>query len=273
MNSLLLYLLQVSVCHVAFYMLYKYVFSTQTFFQSNRFYLLSTTFFSFIIPLLNFEVWNSGSMDNLNIAPLFTLSEAQVTHETNSISSQKSMLDGFSILGYALLIIYFSGASLYVFKLFGGIRKVARLILHHEPVIQGDYKIIRILKGPSFFSFWKYIFINEHKLDITHEELQHILSHENVHVQQRHTIDILLMEIVGIICWFNPFVRKIKHALCQTHEFIADGKTVVGTQEIESYSRLILRLSSSYKQMPYTHQFSMLNIKKSPENISVLREP
>lgn len=261
MSSFLLYLFQVSACHSAFFILYRYFFSKHTFFQSNRIYLLFTSAFSFVIPLLKFGIWNSGSIENSFVSPLYIFSETQINNELWSAISQNAIASGFSVFTILVFTIYSIGVSIYCFRLLNGLWTVVSIIKENEEIDKEGYKIIRIKTGPSFFSFLKFVFINENKLSLSQDDLKSVLFHEKVHMQQKHTIDILFMELVTAICWFNPFVRKTKDALCQIHEFIADDQVVSNTRDVETYSRLILKISSDNKPMPLTHQFSMINIK------------
>lgn len=261
MSSFLVFLFQVSVCQTAFYILYHFFFKKHTFFQSNRIYLLFTSLFSFIIPLLNIGVWNSESIENSIIYPLFALSETKIITNPGADGPELDLINQISIIEIILFIIYFIGFSIYIFKLFRGIRKVMALIKSNNAINKEGYKVIRLKKGPSFFSFLRYVFINDHQLNISHEELEHILTHEKIHIRQRHTIDILFMEVVSAICWFNPFVKIMKQSLCQIHEFIADEKVISNTNGVDNYSRLILRLSTNTIPIPLTHQFSMIHIK------------
>ncbi len=261
MSSFLIYLFQVSVCQTAFYMLYHVFFKKHTFFQANRIYLLFTILFSFIIPLLDIGVWSSGSLESSIIYPLFALSETQIITNPGADAPGLDFINQISVIEIILLIIYVFGFSIYLFKLFRGIRKVMALIKSNNAIDKEGYKVIRIKKGPSFFSFLRYVFINDHQLNISHEELEHILTHEKIHIRQRHTIDILFMEVVSAICWFNPLVKIMKQSLCQIHEFIADEKVISNTNGVDNYSRLILRLSSNTLPIPLTHQFSMIHIK------------
>lgn len=261
MSSFLVFLFQVSVCQTAFYILYHFFFKEHTFFQSNRIYLLFTSLFSFIIPLLNIGVWSSESLENSIIYPLFALSETKIITNPGADAPELDLINQISIIEIILFIIYVIGFSIYIFKLFRGIRKVMALIKSNNAIDKEGYKVIRLKKGPSFFSFLRYVFINDHQLNISHEELEHILTHEKIHIRQRHTIDILFMEVVSAICWFNPFVKIIKQSLRQIHEFIADEKVISNTNGVDNYSRLILRLSTNTIPIPLTHQFSMIHIK------------
>ena len=261
MNNFLLFLLQVSVCHTAFYVLYISFFRNHTFFQTNRFYLLFTTSLSFIIPILSIGIWSSGPLKSFTVSPFLIFSEIQLSSDLTSANPSQNILHGFSILEISAFLLYIIGVLFYGFKLIRGLIKVISLIRGNTAINKGPYKIISAKSGPSFFSFLGYIFINDHGSKLSTNELNAILSHENTHIQQKHTIDILFMELITVFFWFNPFVHKIKNSICQIHEFIADSQVIGKTNGIYAYSRLILKLSSSKHPIPITHQFSMIHIK------------
>jgi beta-lactamase regulating signal transducer with metallopeptidase domain len=261
MSDILIYLFQVSVCHIAFYALYWQFLRKHTFFQSNRIYLLFTTLLGFIIPLLNIGIWKSESIENALIYPFFSLSDRPTGVPVNELAPQLFIMDKIFMAQIVLIFIYVIGLLLYIFRLIRSIRKVASIVRNNHAIDKGGYKMVRIKKGPSFFSFMNYIFINDHELDLASDDLENILTHEQIHIQQRHTIDILFMELATALCWFNPLIKNMKVALCQIHEFIADRNVASNTREIEKYAQLILRLSSKNSVMPLTHQFSMVNVR------------
>jgi beta-lactamase regulating signal transducer with metallopeptidase domain len=261
MSDFLLYLLQVSVCHTAFFVLFRFFFRRHTFFQPNRFYLLFTTCISFIIPLLNIGVWNQESMENSIISPLIVFSEMQMNSELPLVVPSYAILDGYSIIEVSVFLLYVIGVLFYGFKLIRGLTKVISLIHENTAINKGPYKIISAKSSPSFFSFSEYIFINDHGCKLSIEELNAILSHENTHIQQKHTVDILFLELITVFFWFNPIIHKIKNSICQIHEYIADSQVISKITDIDTYSRLILKLSTSKRPIPLTHQFSMIHIK------------
>lgn len=261
MNSFLIYLLQVSVCHTGFYILYSLVFSKHTFFQTNRFYLLTTTLLSFVIPLLSIEFWNAVSVDNSFITQLSFIPEKKPAFETQSVLFNNNYGAWKSNLVAGIILSYIAGFLFNFIKLMQGIWKVTSLIKKNKAVDDGAYKLIWLKNGPAFFTFFKYIFINDKNIILSSKEFSHVLAHEKIHVQQGHTYDVFLMEIASAICWFNPLMRKIKNEIRQIHEFIADQQVISFSNDSDQYSRLILRLSTNNHTISFTHQFSKINVK------------
>jgi hypothetical protein len=98
------------------------------------------------------------------------------------------------------------------------VRKQATLITDNGIRI---YQVARKIKP---FSFGNAIYINP-RLH-TEKEWQEIILHEYVHIRQRHTIDILLAELITILNWYNPFAWALRHSIRQNLEFIADQKVL-----------------------------------------------
>jgi hypothetical protein len=191
-----------------------------------------------------------------------------VNSMTESTIEQGSTSNWPTIIMSTVVIIYLAGVLLQLSKIAFGLIKVNAFLKENKP--GNDNNIIWTQSGPSFFSFWKYIFINKQKLDISEKALKQVMLHEEVHVRQYHTFDIIFMELALAICWFNPLIYKIRNQLIQTHEYIADSQVVLGNIDIDNYARLILQLSVSKKSIPLTHQFSKINIEN---RIKMLNQP
>ena len=133
---------------------------------------------------------------------------------------------------------------------------------YNEIVREGNYRIVHLKNGPAFFSFMTCIFINENKNSLKQDEYNTVLLHEQAHIRQKHSYDLLLMEIAGVVCWFNPFVKKLKTSLCQVHEYLADKAVMNTKQDPDAYSKLIIRLSHHYEAERFVHPFSVADLKR-----------
>jgi len=140
--------------------------------------------------------------------------------------------------------------------------KIHMLIKNNEIVREEDYRIVRLKNGPAFFSFMTCIFINEKKNSLKQDEYNTVLLHEQAHIRQKHSYDLLLMEIAGVVCWFNPFLKKLKTSLCQVHEYLADKAVMNTKQDPDAYSKLIIRLSHHYEAERFVHPFSVTDLKR-----------
>jgi beta-lactamase regulating signal transducer with metallopeptidase domain len=263
MSSLMLYLLQVAICHTVFYLLYRTLYSNLAYFNFSRIYLLSATVISFIIPLLSIGVW-PPSGDAIGSSQFFfsLISQggvAPVSSETTDLAVSSYDLD--DVLFAALLTIYLIGCLFVSYKLLRSLWKIHMLIKSNEVVREQDYRIVRLKNGPAFFSFMTCIFINENKNSLKQDEYNAVLVHELAHVRQKHSYDLLLMEIACVVCWFNPFLKKLKTSLCQVHEYLADQAVMNTKQDADAYSKLIVRLSHHYEAQRFVHPFSVTDLK------------
>jgi beta-lactamase regulating signal transducer with metallopeptidase domain len=89
-----------------------------------------------------------------------------------------------------------------------------------------------------------------------------IFLHEEIHVKQKHTADVLFTEILKILLWFNPFIYFYKRAMVTNHEFIADEQVIYNNKNIKSYQELILKEILKQQDLNLIHQFNFNNTKK-----------
>ena len=216
----------------------------------KRFYLLSSVLFSVFIPLISIpygsiEVVESISQNN---AELMILPETKLVEP--SIFTKENLLWAIYIVGFSLLFLKF---SLGIFKLIKDIK-------FSEKIKQDHYQFI--LKQNKFtpYSFWNAIFLNkseflEGKIDYK------IILHEKAHVNQKHSIDVIFIEIMLCVFWFNPAFYFYKKAMVTNHEFLADEVVLSQNKDIISYQKLILDELISEKIL-FTHPFNLHNTKK-----------
>ena len=216
----------------------------------KRFYLLSSALFSVFIPLISItygsiEVVESISQNN---AELMILPETKLVEP--SIFTKENLLWAIYILGFSILFLKFSW----------GIFKLIKEIKFSEKIKQDHYQFI--LKQNKFtpYSFWNAIFLN--KSDFLEGQIDYkIILHEKAHVNQKHSIDIIFIEIMLCIFWFNPAFYFYRKAIVTNHEFLADEAVLSQNKDIISYQKLILDELISEKIL-FTHPFNLHNTKK-----------
>jgi TonB family protein len=140
---------------------------------------------------------------------------------------------------YYFAVIYFAVLAILFIRF--SARLISLQLIRRKCVIEkkdGLY-IALCKKQIAPFSFLKTIFIEEK--EITNEQFDKIIMHEKVHIQQWHSIDIILAEILCILTWFNPIGWKIKAALKETHEYLADSGVSEQTHDSAEYFLLLIR--------------------------------
>ena len=216
----------------------------------KRFYLLISALFSVLVPLLSIpygsiEVVESISQNN---AELMILPETKLVEP--SIFTKENLLWAIYIVGFSLLFLKFSW----------GIFKLIKEIKFSEKIKQDHYQFI--LKQNKFtpYSFWNAIFLN--KSDFLEGKIDYkIILHEKAHVNQKHSIDVIFIEIMLCVFWFNPAFYFYRKAIVTNHEFLADEAVLSQNKDIISYQKLILDELISEKIL-FTHPFNLHNTKK-----------
>lgn len=253
------YLLESSLCILAFSLLYQLFFVRLTHFTWMRFYLLSSILLSVFLPFLvtafqplfaivNVEPQSLSSM-HWNTAEWFSA-------EVQSQTSQKSYPSSISWLTYGLLFLYGSGVCYKSWQLGQNLQKISGLIHKNPKTKEGSYWVVRVSERLPAFSFLHYIFIGKGVDKLPVHELQHIKQHELVHIRQKHTLDLLLVELIAVFFWFNPLIFYLKRRLQEVHEYLADEAVAgKGTQQ-KAYAHLLLKLSAPVRSIPLATSFS-----------------
>jgi BlaR1 peptidase M56 len=251
---MLTYLLQSSTCLIILYGIYHFILSEMTFFKYNRAYLLLSILASLMIPIL---------------APLLVLSEESVpllhwSHLAGDITyivadNEVDVFDWKGLMGNVLWAIYFVGVVVVLLKMMFGLSKIFR---YYRQGQKGDFNGYRIITTEAVhlpFSFFNSIYISRHVP--LQDHVHTILEHEEIHIRQWHTLDVLMAEMVHAFFWFNPVMIFYKRALRQAHEYLADD-LICRKNSVSSYTELLLSKSQSGLELALTNQFFHSQIKK-----------
>jgi len=241
------YLLKVSAVTVIFYVFYKIFLQRDTFFESNRWFLLIGLITSVFIPLFVIPIYVEQTPVSLD-AFVFT-EDAVITNNNSSIN-----------LLSLLKIAYFLGIFLFTLRFMLQLKSLFPLLITSETQKLGRFKFLKTQENISPFSFFNYIVYNPQPFNET--ELEQIISHEKVHVQQYHTIDVILAQIACIAFWFNPFIWLYNNDLKQNLEFIADKTAINDANCKKSYQYTLLKTSVPKHHLALTNNFYNSLIKK-----------
>ena len=249
MNALLIYLLEASICLGVFYLFYLAVLHRQPSFQYNRIYLLVASALGWILPLLNVPF---GSVSNSPVAgkaaAYLLLSPAEVgstTAPTVDLVFWAGVLYGVGIL--ISLTLY--GKQFY--RLYRVVRSSQAQSVPH-----GRYRLLYTNGQFPTSSFFRYLFWDNSQ-PLTVEETRQIMIHEETHIRQGHSYDVLYITLLKIVGWFHPLVYLYDRALTQTHEYAADAGVLKQTSvNQKAYARLLSKhMLTSRNVVPVNHFF------------------
>lgn len=247
------YVLQTSICLFGFYILYIIFLKQETFFAINRWYLLATLLLSILIPFLPHLFVSSDP-------PAFvaTIEPMAITIQDLSASLDKPNWYQFHWTDI-LLFIYVAGVIIQLTRFLKGIVEIFILYRGGEKTKMTGLTLVLSGKPHLPFSFFKTLFL--YKLHgIEQNDLEKIIRHETAHAKQWHSIDVLLIEVVGALLWLNPMVYFYRKSLREIHEYLADA-AVLQSAPVRTYGKLLLTQSQSGLQLALTNQFFQSQLK------------
>jgi len=240
------YLLKVNLCWVVFFGCYWLLFRKHTFFMLNRAYLLFSLIVSFVIPAVELQqtvsIVESAAVGVTAAGPVIA---GEVTPNTN-------------YTGGILFACYCVGVISMVIVLFKAISQVYQIVRSGISIpMQGYHLVIsqRQYARSGSFSFLKWMIISN---DDYEQNFEPIFTHEMVHIRQWHTLDILLIEILKILFWFNPTLWLYKRALQDTHEYLADEQAT----DRDYYATFLLTYAKGAISTSVTNQFFNASLLK-----------
>lgn len=244
------YLFKMILCSAIFIGFYYLVLERQKSHQFKRFYLLSSILFSILIPFASiaYGVEQKVSEDLIFIENQSEIVATEVVEK--SIFTVENIIYGAYFLVTAALLLRFLIS----------LNELRKEISTGKRLKNG--KFILILKDDKVtaHSFWKFIFLN--RKDFEEGKInEKIIRHEELHLQQKHSVDVLLIEFLLVIFWFNPAFYFYKKAIITNHEFLADEHVLKLDSNIQSYQQLLLSELIS-ERILFTNQFNLSNTKK-----------
>lgn len=270
MTPELAYFLKINVGIIVFYIFYRLFFYKDTFFHWRRTALLCFLGVSLLYPMLNLQEWVKTHEPMVVIADFYatTLLPEVVFEETVTPTHANWQ----ELVLYSLSVIYLCGAILLFIRFIMQLTSIIRLRIQCKVTkIQGvRVHILNKASGP--FSFFHWIFV--HPESHTQEELAEILTHEQTHAHQLHSVDIMFSELMCIACWFNPFIWLMKREIRNNLEYMADQRVLQTGYDYKVYQYHLLGLAhhkaaatlyNSFNVLPLKNRIKMMNKKRTKE--------
>lgn len=235
-------------------MLYFILLRTEKRFILNRMLLLASLFIAFTIPAIEIDI-SFGT-----VAPLqYTGIDGFQDYFAFDIATNNQFAYNAN-RSINWLAIYFTGLTIVLLYQLVNIIKLWRIKSNSFVFRSSRIRLISSSEHIQPFSFGKWIYL--HKNELNNPNIKTIIAHEKNHLISFHSIDMVIMEIVSAILWFNPFVILHKRMLREVHEYQADHKTVQKNGSLISFLESIKWELTKYN-LPYPgHSFYSLTIKK-----------
>jgi TonB family protein len=246
MNTLFIYMTKVAIYLIAFYLVYALLLSRDTSYGRNRVFILLSFVLALVLPLATFQTLKPMGIQFFGRF----LSDVFVTASRNSSETVSSESLGTVSL-QLIYSVYILGVIVFIIKFFADLLNLLFLIGRQK---NNGSRIIRFHGfNTSGFSAMGYVFINTR---LSPEEAGEIIRHEQNHLQRNHFMDVIFVEMIKAIQWFNPVVYLFNRSLRAIHEYQADQGCLKSGVPVSSYQCLLLNQVFKSKAFNLTNSFS-----------------
>ena len=251
------YLLKSAIWLTGFALVYLLFLQNERFFMLKRFYLVSGILISLLFPLITIHY--------LVVVPAPDVSPVNYTH-----SRQVNPGEQFDYM-LILFFFYMSGILFFALRLIWQIRSLYRAIKKANINNYGPAKLIRASEFNTPFSFFNYIFVNP---SVNQPEMEEIMNHELVHVRQKHWFDLLIIELVRLLQWANPFAWIYSGFIRLNHEYLADEAALQQSSDPAVYKAALLNQMFRSPVISLSDPFNYSNNKKRFDMMKkIIRSP
>ncbi|MCY1722262.1 M56 family metallopeptidase [Prolixibacteraceae bacterium Z1-6] len=266
MNNLVNFIIESGISLSLLSLIYILFLRKETFFRLNRIFLLISVLFSMLLPFLKFRIYHPKSilLEEVTVTPYRNLVEAVTIYGQDLSGAVIQTISSSRII----IFIYLGGLLCFLARLVLRLIQIS-ILIYGNPVRQiGGVKFVHVNKKFSPFSFLGYIFLNPEKR--REPGYEKIVAHEMEHIKQGHSIDVLILEIMTIIQWFNPFMWILKRVIRENHEFLADRAVLNSGISTAQYKQLLLSQAVGF-QFEMANNFNTSMVKNRIKMISQIR--
>jgi TonB family protein len=251
MNAILLYVGKSALCFLVMYSVYWFFLKRDTFFQVNRFYLLAALFFSMVFPLVPLH-WTPADPSTSLVVMLepILITPAKV---------KLTMQDHLQWIDIAA-VVYFTGVIIFLLRFGLQLIQLNRITRRFGISECNGHRVVFVDRGYSPFSFFNLVFINKEMM--SDKIVSTILRHEQVHIRQHHTYDMILIELATILQWFNPIIWLASREMKSIHEYLADEGVLQNGISPSLYQQMILNETMGIQVNNLTNNFNVSLLKK-----------
>ncbi|CAM1361130.1 M56 family metallopeptidase [Tenacibaculum xiamenense] len=257
---MIFYILKTIACLSLLLAFYHFFLEREKMHRFNRFYLLGSVIVSFLIPLFTIE-----TTVILPIEPEY-IEETIVPNEITT-----SPINYFEYLLY----IWWTVSGILLIRFIKNLWNLLKIVKNNQQIKYKKAILVLVDDSISPYTFWNYIFINKDEFDNKEIEKE-LFTHELTHVTQKHTFDVIFLELLLISFWFNPMFYLLKKYIQLNHEFLADNNVITLHKNISEYQYLLLNktawnnnyyLASNFNYSLTKKRLVMMTTKSSKSKI------
>jgi TonB family protein len=248
------YLLEANLYLTAFYMVYCLFLNKETYYTLNRVYLIGCCLVAFALPLMQIGSLKPAEQPEITTA-VYVMPAADAVMQPDIVAApiaapRFTLQDG-------LVYAYFAGVAILLLFLAFRVYQLIRLTKINSNSTGKGYRLVYLKDSNTAFSFFNFLFIGTNI-----RESETVIRHELVHIRQKHSADIIFIELLKIINWFNPFIYLLQRSLKAVHEYIADEQTTGPANDALAYSSFLVSNAYGLSGPAITHSFFNYNLLK-----------
>ncbi|MBJ6367724.1 M56 family metallopeptidase [Snuella sedimenti] len=247
---MLLYVLKSGICLGILYAVYKLLLEKEDMHFFKRFYLIGALLASMIIPTITFTEYIKVIPEEI---PLVVSNN--IPFQANIVAPQQNYWP------VILWSIYGLGVLLFSFKFIKNLFDIGYKIRQNPKYKTKRVTNVLLAEAVIPHTFLSYVFLNKYKFE-AQQIPKAILLHEEAHAVQKHSLDVLFIEIILIVFWFNPIIYLVKRSMKLNHEFLADQTVINKGIATPTYQNILLAFSSNASYSPLAHAINHSLIKK-----------
>ena len=251
---MILYLLKSLLFSGLFLLVYRLLLEKEKMHRFNRFYLLFAILFSLLAPFVSIQSYSP------TLAPVVNTYQ-QIEENITRVDVLSQPIKNTPSLFSVLLMIYMGISLLLFIRLIRILYGFYAIVRRNSIIPTANAKLVLLDKPVSPHTFLQYIFL--FKEDYAQAAIEpEIIDHETAHVNQKHSLDILLVELILVFSWVNPLLFLYRKAIQLNHEYLADDAVIRSKEDISTYQFLLINKSVVNSTSLLPSHFNFLTIKK-----------
>ena len=251
---MLIYIIKLSVCLAMFWIFYKVLLERESFHHFKRIYLLLSLVFSLLIPLITFTSYIESPATPLSAI----FSSDSVIMLSTETPSDISTINYFP---HILFGIYVAGVVVFAIQFFRNIIKLWGRISNNQKRNFNGITRVLLHEKVSPHTFFNYIFYNRKQLE-NDEIPEEVHWHEETHAREKHSLDVLIVELLIVFFWFNPVLYMLRKSIKLNHEFLADSFVIRKGISPSHYQKTLLAFTVSSSRVSFANAINYSLIKK-----------
>ncbi|GAB5408111.1 MAG: hypothetical protein BalsKO_04760 [Balneolaceae bacterium] len=255
------YLFKSSISLVVLYVFYRWVLRYEFNYQLNRALGFVCILFSIGFLWFPVESWFKSTEQVVEINMVLVQGYELFMYNYPSVLSESAMS--------SYMIVYFIGVVFFSIRAVIGIVTLIQLYIKSVKTRKWGFTVVSVDRDISPFTFFNVLFMGRHELNS--EEMKALITHEQFHRDQFHSIDALLLEVITIIYWFNPVIWLYRRDIKAQHEYMADEQVLRNGFDLTDYQQLLFQVRTGVslplgnflsKKKSLTKRLEMMGIQK-----------